>query len=160
MTSITSKRKLTDYFSTQPSKKVATDPAPVSTLNHPLTVNSKPSSGASKTYVVQQIDTVPGLELWTDFVTLPEQDLILDFLNDPAQCTWRTDLSRRTMHFGGDYCIMPPRPSKADLAAGIKPPKPEIVAAPPVPRELMWLLDRMNQQGIYKQGEQPQYCIV
>lgn len=156
------KRKLTDYFSAQPSKKVATETS-LAPINYTVLLQKEiaPPLVLNCEYRVEHIPSVPGLELWTDFVTLPEQESILQFLNDSQQCTWRTDLSRRTMHFGGDYCIMPPRPSKADIAAGASVKvKPEIITAPPVPPELMWILDRMNEREIYQQGDRPQYCIV
>lgn len=97
---------------------------------------------------------VPGLSLYPNFVNDAEEASILAFLNHPEECTWRTDLSRRTMHFGGTYCIMPPRDE------GPKPSKPEILQAPSIPQELHWLLQRMVDSDIYKRNQKPQYCIV
>ena len=149
------KRNLTDYFSARPTKKLATDE--VSTHDTKAADHIMPATTSNP----QHIESVPGLELYTDFVTRMEQHSILKFLNDPTKCTWRTDLSRRTMHFGGDYCIMPKRLTKEEKVAGntVKL-KPEIVTAPSIPLELLWILDRMNDQNIYQQGDQPQYCIV
>lgn len=161
---VNQKRKLTDYFSTQSMKKIATTAS--SDLPQarypPRTQTLGCSIPPPGTDHVQYITLVPGLELWPNFVTSSEQDSILQFLNDPQQCTWRTDLSRRTMHFGGDYCVMPSRTSKADIASDVPyvATKPEIVTAPPIPSQLLWLLDRMSERKIYKQGDQPQYCIV
>ena len=97
---------------------------------------------------------VPGLTLLLNFITLTEQQSILSFINDPAKCTWRTDLSRRTMHFGGTYCLMP---SKSDILAKAKP---RILQAPPIPRDLEWLIQRMVDAHVFPENQRPQYCIV
>ena len=96
----------------------------------------------------------PGLSLLPDFISPGEQHQILTFLNDPAACTWRTDLSRRTMHFGGTYCLMP-SPSAAPGSA-----KPATLQAPPMPPELEWLIQRMVDTNIFPATQKPQYCIV
>ena len=95
---------------------------------------------------------VPGLTLWHNFITSEEERSILIFLNSD-KCIWRTDLSRRTMHFGGDYCLMPPRDSKSEK-------RPQMFQAPDMPSEFNWLLDRMTNQGLYAVNKKPQYCIV
>lgn len=99
------------------------------------------------------IAEVPGLELHEDFVTNSEEQSILAFLNDASKCSWRTDLSRRTMHFGGTYCLF-------DKTAGAKANKPEVLTAPPMPVELGWLIDRMVNAGIFEHDRRPRYCIV
>ncbi|MCJ1381455.1 hypothetical protein MMC17_004565 [Xylographa soralifera] len=108
---------------------------------------------------------VPGLSLHPDFVSKDEETSILGFLNG-GQCTWRTDLSRKTMHFGGEYCLMPSRPSskrvemKVAVANEVSASQPQIIQAPPMPQEFNWLLQRMMDKGLYPQGRWPQYCIV
>ncbi|KAI4250140.1 MAG: hypothetical protein L6R40_000312 [Gallowayella cf. fulva] len=97
---------------------------------------------------------VPGLSVYDDFIDAMEEKKILSFLNDPTLCDWRTDLSRRTMHFGGTYCLMPQR------TAGPAPPKPAVLQAPPMPQELCWLIQRMVDSDVYQEGHRPQYCIV
>ena len=100
----------------------------------------------------EPVTSVPGLNLHKSFVTLAEEQQILDFLQDAS---WRTDLSRRTMHFGGTYCLMPSKsvPSKEKQQA-------EVLQAPPMPAELSWLVERMVDVGIYQEYRKPQYCIV
>ncbi|MCJ1411946.1 hypothetical protein MMC19_006038 [Ptychographa xylographoides] len=108
---------------------------------------------------------VPGLSLISDFVNMEEEASILAFLNH-KQRTWRTDLSRRTMHFGGEYCLMPPRTRRTTVDVdgtanhALSSIQPEIVQAPPMPEEFNWLLQRMKDRGIYSKKQTPQYCIV
>ncbi|MCJ1390995.1 hypothetical protein MMC18_003856 [Xylographa bjoerkii] len=108
---------------------------------------------------------VPGLSLYPDFVSRDEETSILKFLNG-VQCTWRTDISRKTMHFGGEYCLMPPRLSstgvqkKGQTADALSASEPQVIQAPPMPQEFDWLLQRMTDKGLYPKGLWPQYCIV
>lgn len=97
---------------------------------------------------------VPGLTLLPNFIKPAEEASILSFLDVPSKCTWRTDLSRRTMHFGGTYCLMP---TKSNIPTNAKP---EILQAPPIPRELEWLIQRMVEAQIFPDNQRPQYCIV
>lgn len=135
-----------------------------------------PSAARSSPSIFAPIQTaVPGLTLLKNFVTATEETKILAFLNS-ERCTWRTDLSRKTIHFGGEYCLMPPRgpePKAKRRRSGdaeglcpdpeappIKKPKPQILQAPDMPAELDWLIQRMIDCGIYKEDKKPQYCIV
>jgi len=104
---------------------------------------------------------VPGVTLHNNFVSCEEEAQILSFLNDAGKCTWRTDLSRRTMHFGGEYCLMPPK-VKQTVSNTIPQTndKPQIFTAPPVPSALEFLIDRMVERNIYEKNKRPQYCIV
>lgn len=97
--------------------------------------------------------SVPGLTLHRDFITQSEEQSILAFLNDPSKCKWRTDLSRRTMHFGGTYCLMP---SKTESPSA----KPQILQAPSMPEKFDWLLQKMVDADIFPNDQRPQYCIV
>ena len=121
--------------------------------------------GARTEFAASSEHGVPGLSLYSDFVSGDEEKRILEFLNS-EHCTWRTDLSRKTMHFGGEYCLMPPRLSstrlqeKGLLASAIPIIKPQVIQAPPMPEELDWLLQRMTDKGLYSTGRWPQYCIV
>lgn len=98
---------------------------------------------------------VPGLRIILDFITQQEEDSILAYLNSDA-CNWRTDLSRRTMHFGGQYCLY------SRSVKGVPPSPPEILEAPPLPEALNWIIDRFVQAGIYKEinDKRPEYVIV
>lgn len=119
---------------------------------------------------------VPGLDVRLGFVTREEEAELLRFLDDESKCTWRTDLRRRCMHFGGTYCLFTP-PSKSSgttnnaapskhvtlsspSATRSTEPKPEIIQAPPMPTEFDWLLDRFVTAGIFEEGKRPQFCIV
>ena len=57
--------------------------------------------------VTAQKISVPGLIIQHEFINHNEEKTIINFLNDPSKYTWKTDLSRRTMYFGGTYCLMP-----------------------------------------------------
>ena len=97
---------------------------------------------------------VPGLTILLDFINPTEEQSILRFLNDSSKCTWRTDLSRRTMHFGGTYCLMHPKSDTPTSA------NPEILQAPLMPEELQWLIQHMVDENIFPSNQRPQYCIV
>lgn len=136
---------------------------------------ASPANGQSSVAFGPLQTAVPGLTLYKSFVTAAEETQILTFLNS-KDCIWRTDLSRKTMHFGGEYCLMPPkdlepkakrqrngdadRPSPDAKAPPVKKPKPQILQAPDMPAELDWLIQRMIDRGIYKEGKTPQFCIV
>lgn len=148
----TKKRKLlTDFF--LPSAKTIKTSSPPQEQVVSSTNTIKPSLPPTE-------QAVPGLSLISDFITPEEEKSLLTFLNHPP-CVWRTDLSRKTMHFGGTYCLMPPCPSSASDKHPSQPtPKPQIIHAPPIPPQLSWLIDRMKSNGIYNPGQTPQYCIV
>ena len=97
-------------------------------------------------------EQVPGLSILPEFITEAEEKTILDYLNG-SECEWRTDLSRRTMHFGGTYCLYSPACRQA---------KPEIKEAPPLPASLDWIIDRFVEAGFYEeiQNKRPEYVIV
>ena len=134
------KRKaINDYF-TSATKRVRSDETPAENVQQKLLKECEP------------VTSVPGLSLHKSFVTVAEERQILDFLKTVS---WRTDLSRRTMHFGGTYCLMPPKPVSTEQKQ-----QPEILQAPPMPTELSWLLERMVDAGIYQKDRKPQYCIV
>ena len=134
------KRKaINDYFFSA-AKRVRPDETPGEIVQQQLLKKCEP------------VASVPGLSLHKAFVTVAEEQQILDFLKDAS---WRTDLSRRTMHFGGTYCLMPSKsvPSEENQQA-------EVLQAPPMPAELSWLIDRMVDLDIYQEDRKPQYCIV
>ncbi|KAL8933805.1 MAG: hypothetical protein Q9216_006206 [Gyalolechia sp. 2 TL-2023] len=123
----------------------------------PLKTSARKEGGNRTLLVTTQKETttaVPGLSLLLDFVSLAEEREILAFLNDSAKCTWRTDLSRRTIHFGGTYCIMPRRNCTSDAS------KAEVLQAPDLPLELGWLVQRLVDARVYSDKQKPQFCIV
>lgn len=93
---------------------------------------------------------VPGLTIIQDFITPTQETALLTFLD--AQ-EWRTDLARRTMHFGGTYCLMPPKDAPKDV-------KPAILTAPPIPEDFDDLLELFYKHDIYEREQRPEYCIV
>ena len=97
---------------------------------------------------------IPGLSILRDFVTAGEEDTILSFL---ATQKWRTDLSRRTIHYGGTYCLMPPRGCSPEERTKIEA---TILTAEALPRELQWLVERMTYQQLYRVEGKPEFCIV
>ncbi|KAL8828958.1 MAG: hypothetical protein Q9170_006378 [Blastenia crenularia] len=122
----------------------------------PKSINSAQGNDEEKVSgeAPSKVVAVPGLSLFGEFVTRTEEKEILNFLNDSTRCTWRTDLSRRTMHFGGTFCLMPRKNDVFDQA------KLEIVQAPELPPELHWLVQRLIDRRVYEDGQRPQYCIV
>lgn len=95
---------------------------------------------------------VPGLEIVPDFITVAEEEELLRYLNS-SDCTWRTDLARRCMHFGGTYCCLPPPAERKTV-------KPEIKQAPPMPHQLDWLITRFVDHEVYALDCIPEFCIV
>lgn len=96
---------------------------------------------------------IPGLTVIPDIIEPTLEDSLLAFLEKQP---WRTDLARRTMHFGGTYCLMPDQKQEADEPQ----PKPEIITAPPIPPEFADLMKLFFNQGIYNPLAPPEYCIV
>ena len=143
------KRKaIEDYFD-RSIKEPKISPYPRVSLHNTLSVQRDLQPPSSN-----RVATVPGLTLIDEFITATEERVILDFLNDPAKCTWRTDLSRRTMHFGGTYCLMQSKTTNSQDS------KPQILQAPEMPEELSWLIQRFVDRGVYPDKQRPQYCIV
>ncbi|RDW65445.1 hypothetical protein BP5796_10137 [Coleophoma crateriformis] len=118
----------------------------------------------------ERATSVPGLTIIPNFISREEEEGLLNFLDDAERCTWRTDLSRKCMHFGGTYCLFtpPPRPTNpqsktialTNTPSVSAPPKPTIHTAPPIPPEFSPLLSRFAAQSIFPPGKAPQYCIV
>lgn len=107
----------------------------------------------------QNVDTkrnssVPGLHTINDFITDAEEQELLHFLD--AQ-HWRTDLSRRCMHYGGTYCLMP---SRTATPAERKAIESNIIDAPPIPAEIDLIVMRMVERGLYTLERKPEFCIV
>ena len=118
-----------------------------------LVTQSEPDEDSKQAVTVKETP-VPGLTLLLSFIKPAEERMILSFLNDDSQCTWRTDLSRRTMHFGGTYCLMPSN------CGGLDRIKPEVLKAPSMPMEFEWLIQRMMDAHLFPNDQRPQYCIV
>lgn len=134
------KRRIEDFF---PSKRLATLPGPALPLQERCISHS----------------LIPGLTIREDFIMPSEEQSLLSFLYTSPKCIWRTDLSRRCMHFGGTYCLYTsPTPSNGMQKA--MQPKPEVLQAPPMPDELSWLMKRFVSQSVFREDQIPQYCIV
>jgi len=97
---------------------------------------------------------VPGLRVLHDFVTAEEEQELLDFL-DLQQ--WRVDLARRVIHYGGTYCLMPPRTATPEERKQIEK---TILTAQPVPNQLDFVVSRMIGHDLYTNATAPEYCIV
>ena len=145
MQPLVKKRKAINDFFTPIGKNPKTSKAPTRIEN---------SCNKNEAILGPHKTPVPGLTIHHDFISPVEEASLLAFLNDPSKCTWRTDLSRRTMHFGGTYCLMPPK------ASSPSPTKPQILQAPSIPKELNWIRQRMVDNGIFAPNQKPQYCIV
>ena len=118
------------------------------------------SSAGHPIDAVRVVDTpsklydIPGLSLIPNFISAPEESTLLSFLS--AQ-QWRSDLSRRTMHYGGTYCLMPSRSASPTTQ---QKTLTTIVNAPPIPAELLYLIDRMVHHNLYAPTVPPGFCIV
>ena len=97
---------------------------------------------------------IPGVSVLPCFIKPTEEATVLSFL---AHQPWRTDLSRRTIHYGGTYCVMAPRDASPETRKRIEN---DIITAPPVPRELAFLVDQMVSHGVYSPDQKPEYIIV
>ena len=140
------KRKAINDFFKPISKCAGAEPV--------LSASSFGSEEETKQTFTLKATPVPGLTILLDFIKPAEERSILDLLNDSSKCSWRTDLSRRAMHFGGTYCLMPPKYDTANMA------KPKILQAPSLPQELFWIIQRMVDAGVFPNSQRPQYCIV
>jgi len=137
------KRKtLDDFFATDAS---------VGPIKHP--VLSQPYLNTEQ-QLIRTFNTPPGLSLINAFITLAEEQALLDFLDSQ---TWRTDLQRRTMHYGGSYCLMPPRSASPGTRKKIEE---TIITAPSMPAELDFIVQRMIEHGLYQADNEPKFCIV
>lgn len=101
-----------------------------------------------------QSDTVPGLEIRSDFISESEEEALLEFLE---QQEWRTDLARRVIHYGGTYCLMPPRTATPEERQKIQD---TILTAPPMPHQFDLITTRMADQQLYTKATLPEFCIV
>lgn len=133
--SLTKKRKtLDDFFiNNRPSKQSRTSTA------------TKPPHGHQG---------IPGLRVLTDFVTVEEEQELLRFLDLQE---WRTDLARRVIHYGGTYCLMPPRTATPEQRIQIEK---TILTAHSMPNQLDFVVSRMIGQTLYANATAPEYCIV
>jgi len=133
--SLTKKRKtLDDFFiNNRPSKQTRTP-----TATKPLEVH----------------EGIPGLRVLTDFVTVEEEQALLGFFELQE---WRTDLARRVIHYGGTYCLMPPRTATLEQRIQIEK---TILTAPSIPSQLDFVISRMIGHNLYTNATAPEYCIV
>lgn len=113
----------------------------------------RPSDGAATTSRRPQ-QQIQGLSIENDLITQDEETSLLNFIDCES---WRTDLSRRTIHYGGTYCLMPPADASPEEKERINK---QIFKAKDIPQELDWLVERMIAQGLYDQHAPPRYCIV
>lgn len=97
---------------------------------------------------------IPGLTLLSEFISRDEETALLTFLE---QQNWRMDLSRRCIHYGGTYCLMPPRNSTAEERRSIES---TIINADPIPAEVDLVVDKMMARGLYDGKRRPEFCIV
>jgi len=133
--SATKKRKTLEDFFTKPRKppkqsKIAT------------TLTSHEEQG------------IPGLHILTDFVTAEEEQGLLAFLD---QQEWRSDLARRVIHYGGTYCLMPPRTATPEERKQVES---TVLTAHSMPNQLDFVVSRMIGRGFYTNASAPEYCIV
>lgn len=144
------KRRIPANFFLPAGKKIALESRLVAD-----TADRRPGIVVPHSPALSSESGVPGLRIIRDIISIEEEASILALLNGNG-CQWRTDLSRRTMHFGGTYCLYA-RPVK-----GQKAEPPQMLDAPPLPSTLDWLVDRFVAYGIYEEidNKRPEYVIV
>ncbi|OQO15182.1 hypothetical protein B0A48_00565 [Cryoendolithus antarcticus] len=151
----TKRKTISDYFTTSPPK--------CSRLEVSKTIATKSDSdGIAKSYSPDSPGfsreiahpTLPGLSTLPSFLTSSEETSLLAFL---ATQKWRTDLARRCIHYGGTYCLMPPRSASPSTRKKIEA---QIFKADPLPPELDFVVDRMVETGLYSEDARPEFCIV
>jgi len=153
----TKKRTLDEYFGQAKRPKPTPDSKSPSTYDLRATLSPLPAPliPATHSFSLPEADlSVPGLSLVHKFITPAEQSPIINFLSTQP---WRTDLARRTIHYGGTYCLMPPRNASPAERAAIER---TIITAAPIPHELQGIIDRMVSHGLYRNDKKPAYCIV
>ena len=121
---------------------------------HEYFTSSTPQPKTPSTTLRPTNDSVPGLTILNSFISITEEQQISAFLSTQS---WRTDLSRRSIHYGGTYCRMPPRDASPGRRTKIEN---DIITAAPMPKELGLVLDRMMERGVYPVDQRPEYCIV
>lgn len=114
----------------------------------------KQSKTSTASTLPHEHEGIPGLRILTDFVTAEEEQEILQFLDQEER---RTDLARRVIHYGGTYCLMPPRtatPRERKLIENT------ILTAHPMPNQLTFVVSRMIGHRLYTNACGPEFCIV
>jgi len=142
-----SKTRIHDYF--HPYARKTTTPS--TSENADPNAQGNPSKKPS---AVKATSMPPGLSIIKSFIDPIEEIQLVTFLDAQA---WRTDLSRRTLHYGGTYCLMAPRSASPSTRARIEG---TILTAASMPPELQFIIDRMLSQGLYTPDTIPEYCIV
>lgn len=118
------------------------------------TGSAKSLKGSSSGYHIQHSDSIPGLEIHSNFICASEEEALVGFLESQE---WRTDLARRVIHYGGSYCLMPPRTATAEERQLIEN---TILEAQPMPYQFDLLTDRMIGRKLYTKASVPEFCIV
>ncbi|KAI1622012.1 hypothetical protein EDD37DRAFT_683981 [Exophiala viscosa] len=111
------------------------------------------SNDRSRTSSVLQL-SIPGLTLIPEFISRDEETALLTFLDGQD---WRTDLNRRCLHYGGTYCLMPPRDASAEERKRIES---TILKADNIPAKVDLVVDGMMERGLYDGKQRPAFCIV
>ncbi|KAK6434322.1 hypothetical protein LTR95_009498, partial [Oleoguttula sp. CCFEE 5521] len=155
-THVAIKRKtISDYFTTSPPKRARLERPSASNDDLPSPRTPIPAiSGSHETLIELSHPTLPGLSTVPGFLSTSEEASLLAFLDKQS---WRTDLARRCIHYGGTYCLMPPRSASP---ATKKKVESQIFTADPLPPELGLVVDRMVEAGLYKEDARPEFCIV
>lgn len=124
----------------------------------PVTKSRKVSMGSaasSSSHTIKSSGgTPPGLSILPSFVSIEEERELLGFLDAES---WRTDLARRVIHYGGTYCLMPPRNASPETRTKTEA---TILEAAPIPAALAFVIERMVERGLYDANDRPAYCIV
>ncbi|KAJ3034659.1 hypothetical protein HDV00_004798 [Rhizophlyctis rosea] len=110
------------------------------TLSNYGFVSTRPNSSRPPLHLKSLADKFPGLSYCPSFLTPSEQSTVLAYLDT---LPWRTDLQRRTMHFGGTYCY-----SHHTLNRPRSPP-------PTIPNALSFITTRLIDLNVYPLSNPP-----
>ena len=108
---------------------------------------------------------ISGLSYMKKFVSVQEEVLILRELDSRP---WRSDVQRRTQHYGGYYVYKHKAPETQrrlqqqgrSQAAAQQSEESNGVKAPEIPSGLWFISDRLIQQGIYSPDDPPTVLVV
>ncbi|KAK6423930.1 hypothetical protein LTR95_016469 [Oleoguttula sp. CCFEE 5521] len=151
----TKRKTISDYFVTSPPKRARFEKRSATNHDLPSPRTSIPAKSASHGTLVEVAHpALPSLSTVPGFLTTSEEASLLAFLDRQS---WRTDLARRCIHYGGTYCLMPPRSASPSTKKKIES---QIFTADPLPPELGFVVDRMVDAGMYSADARPEFCIV
>jgi hypothetical protein len=132
-----------------------------------VTTPASSSNGALHQKKRRALPKIEGLSYIPNFVNVQEQVLIIKELDKRP---WRTDIQRRTQHYGGYYVYkhkatetqrrLNQQGKSHAAASGKQHEAGKGIKAPQIPSELGFIIDRLIQHGIYPPDAPPDVLVV